>query len=116
MFATFKDLPGFWSEWAVTDCPVTCGGGFKRLVRSCSNPEPGINGTQCPISDPLTKDGDACNLIPCVCKSAKQLSLLGKIILQRKQHKVRGSKLCSPGRNFSVHSKHSNTWTKYLPV
>lgn len=34
-----------WSSW--TSCSVSCGGGDKKRVRNCTNPEPALGGNEC---------------------------------------------------------------------
>ncbi|CAC5418366.1 Adhesion G protein-coupled receptor B2,Coadhesin,Thrombospondin-1,Adhesion G protein-coupled receptor B1,Mucin-like protein,Hemicentin-1,Adhesion G protein-coupled receptor B3,Thrombospondin-2 [Mytilus coruscus] len=45
-----RDCPidGNWSEWNVwTDCSLSCDGGIKTRLRTCSNPEPKFGGKGC---------------------------------------------------------------------
>ncbi|VDI27514.1 Hypothetical predicted protein [Mytilus galloprovincialis] len=39
---------GGWSDWNTSaSCPVTCGGGFRNVTRTCSNPYPNEIGEAC---------------------------------------------------------------------
>ncbi|XP_033625738.1 uncharacterized protein LOC117288968 [Asterias rubens] len=39
---------GLWSSWSAwSECPVTCGGGYRIIERNCSQPEPQWGGKQC---------------------------------------------------------------------
>ncbi|XP_052105775.1 SCO-spondin-like [Mytilus californianus] len=41
-------VDGSWSEWNVwTDCSLSCDGGIKTRLRTCSNPEPKFGGKGC---------------------------------------------------------------------
>ncbi|XP_070177905.1 SCO-spondin-like isoform X4 [Littorina saxatilis] len=43
---------GGWSSWsALSECPVTCGGGTHRKTRTCTNPAPACLGSNCPGAD-----------------------------------------------------------------
>ena len=38
---------GGWSSWKEGQCNKTCGGGVKKLTRTCSNPMPSCGGSSC---------------------------------------------------------------------
>ena len=44
----FLSVDGAWAEWSSwEDCTVTCGGGTKKKIRSCSDPKPQYSGSDC---------------------------------------------------------------------
>lgn len=54
---------GGWSSWRNEDqCSATCGDGFQRRVRSCTNPSPLCGGLSCSGSNQSTV---TCNYGPC---------------------------------------------------
>ena len=54
---------GEWSDWSEWDnCNLDCGGGNQTRTRSCTNPEPQFNGTDCGADDSETQ---VCNDQPC---------------------------------------------------
>ncbi|XP_065184197.1 disintegrin and metalloproteinase domain-containing protein 28-like [Sycon ciliatum] len=44
---TAPAVNGNWSDWALSECSHTCGGGTHVLERTCSNPEPSNGGKTC---------------------------------------------------------------------
>ncbi|XP_039268950.2 hemicentin-1-like [Styela clava] len=60
-----KNCPvnGNWGTWAAFSiCSVSCGGGTRDRIRTCSNPAPGFGGELCPGSNIQL---DNCNAEPC---------------------------------------------------
>jgi len=58
-----SDLDGGWSNWSEWDnCTAECDGGNQTRVRSCTNPIPQFNGTDCGDDDHETQ---VCNEEPC---------------------------------------------------
>ena len=56
-------LDGEWSDWSEWDnCTLDCGGGNQTRTRTCTNPEPQFNGTDCGADDSETQ---VCNDQPC---------------------------------------------------
>ena len=56
-------LDGEWSDWSEWDnCTAECGGGNQTRTRSCTNPEPQFNGTDC---DGENSETQICNDEPC---------------------------------------------------
>ena len=54
---------GNWASWGSYEpCSESCGGGQKRRERSCTNPAPKYNGTDCQGSSVQTK---SCNTKAC---------------------------------------------------
>ena len=40
-------VDGQWSDWSLTGCSETCGGGFRWRYRECNNPPPNDAGRSC---------------------------------------------------------------------
>ena len=56
-------LDGEWSNWSEWDnCTLECGGGNQTRTRTCTNPEPQFNGTDCIGENSETQ---ICNEDPC---------------------------------------------------
>ncbi|XP_046373382.2 SCO-spondin-like isoform X11 [Haliotis rufescens] len=74
-----------WTEWSNPPCSVTCGTAATKRVqrtRSCSNPAPRNNGTQC-VGDLTEQAIRPCNLGQCpvvilgLCRTAQQINGVG---------------------------------------
>ena len=52
-----------WTEWS--DCPVTCGGGFRLRIRNCTKPPAQWGGRECKGQSIKRKH---CNTHVCPCK------------------------------------------------
>ena len=55
-------VDGGWSEWTLSACSVTCGGGTLDKSRFCNNPPPANDGTNCSGSPAIT---EPCNVNLC---------------------------------------------------
>ncbi|KAL9951955.1 hypothetical protein ACROYT_G044715 [Oculina patagonica] len=40
-------VDGGYTEWSISECSVTCGGGTQTLTRTCTNPSPSNGGKDC---------------------------------------------------------------------
>ena len=59
----FDLVDGKWSNWSeYGSCSKTCGGGMKVRSRTCTNPAPSNNGTEC-VGEP--EEEKECNSHPC---------------------------------------------------
>ncbi|KAM7424852.1 hypothetical protein ABFA07_023642 [Porites harrisoni] len=55
---------GGYTNWTISECSVSCGGGVKILTRSCTNPPPANGGKNCDELGP-TNMTDSCNEQEC---------------------------------------------------
>ncbi|ELU15433.1 hypothetical protein CAPTEDRAFT_224576 [Capitella teleta] len=56
-------IDGSWSPWGYWgECSATCGGGLKTRSRTCTNPQPLHDGTQCVGNDRVNI---TCNILDC---------------------------------------------------
>ena len=55
-------VDGEWTDWYPHECSVTCGGGIRNLTRTCTNPAPSCNGTECIGVNAIT---EKCNMHCC---------------------------------------------------
>ena len=53
-------MNGGYTNWTISDCSVTCGGGVKTFTRTCTNPPPANGGKNCSELGPAKKTA-ACN-------------------------------------------------------
>ena len=60
MFYRFTAVNGGYTNWTISDCSVTCGGGVKTFTRTCTNPPPANSGKNCSELGPANKTA-ACN-------------------------------------------------------
>ena len=60
MFYRFTAVNGGYTNWTISDCSVTCGGGVKTFTRTCTNPPPTNSGKNCSELGPANKTA-ACN-------------------------------------------------------
>ena len=58
----FPVVHGGWSLWTRGTCSKTCGGGIRRLHRTCNNPTPSCRGLPC---RGISVDKEACNEFCC---------------------------------------------------
>jgi len=56
-------VDGGWSDWSQGECSVSCGGGLRNLSRTCTNPSPSCNGSECVGEDFRT---EKCNMQCCL--------------------------------------------------
>ena len=52
-------MSGGYSEWMISKCSVSCGGGVKTFTRTCTNPPPSNGGKNC------SELGQAMKNVPC---------------------------------------------------
>ena len=57
-------MDGGYSEWQASECSLTCGGGTKKLSRTCTNPPPANGGKNCSELGPAEKTAP-CNKQAC---------------------------------------------------
>ncbi|XP_065911543.1 scavenger receptor cysteine-rich domain superfamily protein-like [Dysidea avara] len=55
-------VDGGWTSWRFSECSVSCGGGTKNVTRSCTNPSPSCNGSDCDGDDYRS---EKCNMHCC---------------------------------------------------
>lgn len=68
---TYCPLDGGWSTWAWDGpCSVTCGGGVRVAVRTCTDPSPEYGGEDCEGDDQKTRSCKNTPCLPseCVCR------------------------------------------------
>jgi len=61
-----QDCPvdGGYTDWSISECSVTCGGGIQTLTRTCTNPPPSNGGKDCSGLG-LTEKTISCNEQEC---------------------------------------------------
>ena len=59
-FICLTAVNGGYTNWTISDCSVTCGGGVKTFTRTCTNPPPANGGKNCSELGPANKTA-ACN-------------------------------------------------------
>ena len=47
MLFTYVAVDGGYTDWSISECNVTCGGGMQTLTRTCTNPPPSTGGKSC---------------------------------------------------------------------
>ena len=57
-------MDGGYTNWTISECSVSCGGGVKILTRSCTNPPPANGGKNCDELGPTNRT-DSCNEQEC---------------------------------------------------
>ncbi|KAL9951953.1 hypothetical protein ACROYT_G044713 [Oculina patagonica] len=57
-------VDGGYTEWSISECSVTCGGGTQTLTRTCTNPPPSNGGKDCSELGPAEKTQE-CNKRKC---------------------------------------------------
>jgi len=56
-------VDGVWTAWAEWQaCPVTCGSGTQKRIRTCTDPAPANGGATCPGK---AEDSQDCNTAAC---------------------------------------------------
>ena len=68
----FVIVHGNWSPWQYGQCTKTCGSGIIRRKRTCNNPPPSINGSDC--------NGPAYGILPCYSKACPGMYTLSEFI------------------------------------
>jgi len=53
---------GGWTSWQFGQCSAACGGGTRNVTRSCTNPSPYCNGSDC---DGENYRSEKCNMHCC---------------------------------------------------
>ena len=53
-------MNGGYTNWTISKCSVTCGGGVRTFTRTCTNPPPANGGKNCSELGPANKTG-SCN-------------------------------------------------------
>ena len=66
MFVVVNGGCSDFGEWS--ECSVTCGGGIKERIRTCTNPSPAYNGLDC-VGD--NKEVETCNTQACKVEKGK---------------------------------------------
>jgi len=56
----FTAVNGGYTNWTISKCSVTCGGGVKTFTRTCTNPPPANGGKNCSELGPANKTA-SCN-------------------------------------------------------
>ena len=59
-FISFTAVNGGYTNWTISKCSVTCGGGVKTFTRTCTNPPPANGGKNCSELGPANKTA-SCN-------------------------------------------------------
>ena len=57
-------VDGGYTDWSISECSVTCGGGTQTLTRTCTNPPPSNGGKDCSGLG-LTEKTISCNEQEC---------------------------------------------------
>ena len=57
---SFTAVNGGYTNWTISKCSVTCGGGVKSFTRTCTNPPPANGGKNCSELGPANKTA-SCN-------------------------------------------------------
>ena len=84
-------MDGGYSEWEVSECSVTCGGGTKSLTRTCTNPPPSNGGKNCshlgPAEEMASCNEQACRKLELFLSVVKRaVSCISSITLKSKKH------------------------------
>ena len=78
-------MDGGYTNWTISECSVTCGGGVKTYIRTCTNPPPSNSGKDCYDLGPSQKT-ESCNEEACD-KLEFFLSAFASVLVYRKfQH------------------------------
>ena len=59
-FKSFTAVNGGYTNWTISKCSVTCGGGVRTFTRTCTNPPPANGGKNCSELGPANKTA-SCN-------------------------------------------------------
>ena len=57
-------MDGGYSNWTISECSATCGGGVKTYTRTCTSPPPSFGGKDCSDLGPYQKR-EPCNEEAC---------------------------------------------------
>ena len=57
-------IDGKYTEWKESECSVTCAGGVKTFIRTCTSPPPSNGGKDCTELGPSEKT-ESCNTEEC---------------------------------------------------
>ena len=60
----FPAVDGGYSDWTISECSATCGGGVQIYTRTCTNPPPSNSGKDCSSRGPSFKR-EPCNEQAC---------------------------------------------------
>ncbi|XP_043219189.1 adhesion G-protein coupled receptor D1-like [Amphibalanus amphitrite] len=117
-----EDVDGGWTVWSLggNSCNATCGTGYYRKLRTCSNPSPQGAGQQCLKQDGVTRALQEisiaeCNTHPCASGGFSEWGncTVECNIGKQFRYAMCGGDICAEGTNqYVVEERECNTWNK----
>ena len=69
----FSAIDGGYTDWSISKCSVTCGGGTQTLTRTCTSPPPSNGGKDCSGLGPLEQE------VSCNDQECRKLYILNDV-------------------------------------